>query len=779
MNFRSAISVSTSLLGLFVSTAIAQAQQVVPDGSLKTIVNSSNGRDFIITGGGNSETNLFHSFSEFSIPTGGSAFFNNAATVQNIFSRVTGNNVSNIDGLVTTNGTANLFLLNPNGVVFGPRASLNIGGSFLGTTANSIKFADGAEFSATNPAPLLTMSVPIGLQMGQNPALIQVQGQGHTLSISDPTLPLLDPVQPAQLQVQPGKTLAFVGGDLSLAGATLAAPSGRIELVSLASSGLIKLTPLTATDQWEPAVGQTQGKIHLTQQSLLDTTGLGSGSIRLQGRQIQLMDGSLLLSQNYGDLPGGLIQVQASEAISFSGRTPDTAIWSGIRSNAFGAAPSSSIQLIAPQLEMQQGAAVNSATFSAATSGGIQVKADTIQLAGASLLNPTALTNLTTATYASGSAGDISVHSDRLWVSNGASLSSVSFSEGSSGKVTIRTRQTTLSGESPFGLYSSISLTSFATGSSKELILTTEQLNILEGATVGSSALFIGNAGDVTVNSSESVTIDGQNRNGNSGITSYVIRFPQLRQLFGLPDLMSANAGTVNVTTPSLTLTNGGTVSVTNEGSGNGGGLRITANQLILKNQGLVQAQTASGNGGNIDLKIGDLLLMRQGSQIASTAAGNGDGGNIKIQSSLVMGLENSDISTNAIRGDGGNIKLTTQALLGIKPRLRLTPESDITASSAFGLSGSLQVNSITVDPSSGLLELPVDIVDPTQQVAQTCDLNQASSFVVTGRGGVPGDPMGIVNADRTWSDFRPIVGFNAATPVLKLDVQVFQRPIE
>ncbi|WP_413201440.1 filamentous hemagglutinin N-terminal domain-containing protein, partial [Nostoc piscinale] len=153
--------------------------QVIQDNTLNTSVtstNSINGSNlYTITNGERVGNNLFHSFSQFSIPRGDSASFQNATDIQNIFSRVTGGNVSNIDGAISANGSANLFLLNPAGIIFGKNASLSIGGSFVGTTAHSIKFADGKVFNTDiTQSPVLTMSVPIGLQIGQNPGKITV-----------------------------------------------------------------------------------------------------------------------------------------------------------------------------------------------------------------------------------------------------------------------------------------------------------------------------------------------------------------------------------------------------------------------------------------------------------------------------------------------------------------------------------------------------------------------------------------------------------------------------
>lgn len=207
----------TILFGLFGVSAIALAiqAQITIDGTTNTILDS-NGNSIIINGGDRAGENLFHSFQEFSVNNGGEAFFNNAAEISNIFSRVTGGNISNIDGLLRANGGANLFIINPAGIIFGKNASLDIGGSFFATTADSIIFSDGIEFSAIdsdNP-PLLTINQPIGLVLGNNPGAIVNQ------SIADDV----------GLQVSEGNNLTLVGGDIEFNGGTIFAPGANIDV---------------------------------------------------------------------------------------------------------------------------------------------------------------------------------------------------------------------------------------------------------------------------------------------------------------------------------------------------------------------------------------------------------------------------------------------------------------------------------------------------------------------------------------------------------------------
>ena len=160
------------LLSLSVTLSLANSieakAQLIPDNTLgkeNSVVTPTNLLQRI-DGGAIRGSNLFHSFKEFNINNGKSVYFSNPSAIQNILTRVTGKNQSNIFGKLGVLGNANLFLLNPYGIVFGKDASLDISGSFSATTSSSILFDNGFEFSATNPqAPaLLKVNITPGLQ---------------------------------------------------------------------------------------------------------------------------------------------------------------------------------------------------------------------------------------------------------------------------------------------------------------------------------------------------------------------------------------------------------------------------------------------------------------------------------------------------------------------------------------------------------------------------------------------------------------------------------------
>ena len=305
MSYSSLCFISGVFLWGAATTSLVQAQ-VTSDGTLSTNVTTSHNLDFTITNGKQLGGNLFHSFQQFSVPNGGSASFANGLDVQNIFSRVTGNSISEINGLIQTHGSANLFLLNPNGIIFGPNAQLKVGGSFIASTASQINFADGSSFSASNPQtePLLTVSVPIGLQFRETPGNIvnrSIANQGNGLLLS-------------------GKTLALVGGDLFLKGGVLTTIGGRIDLGSVAAPASVSLIPINAGWELDYDSVQEFQDIHLSEAAIVQTilVAEGSGDILLQGRQILLSGNSDILSLNNSEAPGGRIAVKASESVEIT-----------------------------------------------------------------------------------------------------------------------------------------------------------------------------------------------------------------------------------------------------------------------------------------------------------------------------------------------------------------------------------------------------------------------------------------------------------------------------
>jgi filamentous hemagglutinin family protein len=822
--------------------------QVTPDGTVGTIV--TGGPAFTIDGGTRPSNgpNLFHSFSQFSVPTGGSAIFNNAPDVTNIISRVTGGRVSSIDGLIQANGTANLFLINPAGIIFGPNASLNIGGSFIGSTAQSLKFSDGTEFSATNPSasPLLTINVPIGLQFGSNPGSITHQAV-------------------AGFQVATGKTLALIGGPLTIPGGTLMAPAGDIELGSVAGNSQVGMNPTTFVMDYAGVQGFQD--IQLSQGAQVDVSGAGGGSIQVQARQLSLKQGAQIRSNTLGSEPGNSITIRASERVDIVGAEDLSPynVWNGEEDfdtdglSGIYTAPQvgssgngTNIRVESPILSMSRAGAIAVKTYGSGNTGNLTIQSHTIDILG----NPDGNgypTTVTSDSLSAGQGGNVTINADRLVADGSLLVNSVSHETGNSGNLSINVRQFQVLNGAQFSTSTwaagnggtltinateSVELNGFGiwelgrfssgvfsssgsqtTGKGGSVTITTGQLKVLQGGEILTSANGKGSAGNVVIRANEIevsnpivdfvgavsgiVTSVGRRGRGEGGTLDIVTdRLQVLRggQIYasntGQGKAGSINiqaqdidikgisedgewrsgifatsinnfpAGSINLTGDRLNVQDGARIAVSNIGSGDAGSLNVNARRLFLDNGASLQAEVNGGNQGNITLQVQDLLLLRHGSQIVTSAKGASTGGNITINAGVIAGFENSDIIANAVEGRGGNIQITTKGIFGLKYRLQLTPENDITASSQFGLNGTVAINNVTVDPAAGLVQLPVVLADASRKMGSVCDSTQGSSFIYTGRGGIPYNPLGHLESPMIWEDLRDLSEFQNAPPV-------------
>ncbi|NER52706.1 MAG: S-layer family protein, partial [Symploca sp. SIO1A3] len=227
----------------------------------------------------------------------------------------------------------------------------------------------------------------------------------------------------------------------------------------------------------------------------------------------------------------------------------------------------------------------------------------------------------------------------------------------------------------------------------------------------------------------------------------------------------SGSTGNLELNTNELIVRDGAKVSVSSTGSAQqAGSLNIDAGSILLSNQGILEAITTSGNGGNITLRLLGSLIMRHGSKIsttAGTAQAGGDGGNIIIDNSngFIIGVpnEDSDITANAFTGNGGRINITTQGIFGLEFRDKPTPLSDITASSEFGVNGTVEINQLNIDPSQGLSNLPDE--PGTPQPLQGCrggGIQSGGQFISIGRQGLPTNPYESLDSSDIWEDLQP-----------------------
>jgi filamentous hemagglutinin family protein len=683
--------------------------QVTPDGTLPmpTRVELSD-NTYTIEQGTQRQSNLFHSFQEFSLSVGQTGYFNNSDQIKNIITRVTGNSISRIEGILKANGSANLFFLNPNGIIFGTQSRLDIGGSFIATTASSIKFADGQEFSSgvATALPLLSMAVPIGLQFGN---------QAQSIVNESVSLPLNFDDKPSGLMVKnSNRTLALVGGDIFINGGNVNAFGGRIELGAVGENSLVELQAIE--QGWQLGYAQTRNfkDIYIKDQGIVNASG-SQGTIQLQARDI-------LLSNR-----GAINNLVAQKDDRITGEV-----------------------VINAQRELR--------------------------LVGQDKTPPTEI-NISAQPETTSNSNKLIINAQFLYLESGAIIAANSFGNGQQqgGKIIVNTSESlTIQGSSPSrDRNSSITTTTLTLGDGGNIEINTKNLNLREGGNINALTLSLGNGGTININASESVNLSGLTNSDNDALNAQITTNASFAGL----DIETGSAGQILIKTPRLNVDNNSRISSeSNSFSGDAGSILIQGNQIMLRNHAQITTASSSGSGGDIVITAKEFLTLRRESLIsaeAQTSALNSaiTGGNIDIKTPFIFAVprENSDIQANALGGTGGNINIRAIAIFGIQQRPAPTPLSDITATGRNeAQAGQINITRPEIDPESALLNQDAEVLDTQGLIVQTCGKGgkfASGEFIITGRGGLPLDPVENVSMPEALPDLGGQPSSTSAIP--------------
>ncbi|MFZ1026803.1 MAG: S-layer family protein [Limnoraphis robusta] len=653
-----------SLLSILFTPLPADAQ-IVPDNTLpqnSIVTPQSNVTQ--IDGGTRNGNNLFHSFERFSVQTGETAFFNNAVEVQNIFSRVTGGSISEINGVLRANGIANLFLINPNGIIFGENASLDIGGSFFATSADSIIFANGSEFRATNPntPPLLIINIPVGLGFRENPgkivnrSFVEVDETGVEFE------------RFIGLQVPPEKTLALIGGEVNLEGGRLTTIGGRVELGSVAGNSFVSLTTVPEGFTLNYDGVQNFQNISLSNFALIDTSGERGGGIQIQGRQVNLTGDSVVVSNTFGAEPGENVVVIASESLNMSGDATKLATYSE------GTGAAGNLILETGRLTIQNGAFVITVGRGQGQPGNLEVSAtESVELVGTTTDELPSGLFAEVEAEATGEGRTLSIDTKQLIIRDGAQVSVVTSSTGQGADLIINASdsveliETRTESLLPTGLLAQV--LEGGTGQGGTITLNTESLIVRNGAQVSASTLGSGQAGDVVIRASDSVVLQGRQirsseDTGASGLFTQV------------EPGATGNAGNLMIETRQLSVLDGAQISSTARNEGQGGNVTINAaNSVILSGTALVsepqqdersgifvsaeppiidesgQPFITTGDAGELMINTPE-LIVENGARISADNFGTGGGSNVNLNVSRLIIRDGGQIGAGSLLGE-------------------------------------------------------------------------------------------------------------------------------
>jgi len=673
---------------------LGTAEPIRTDGTLGTVVDSDGGGNYLISGGTYKQTNLFHSFDAFSL-LGGVAIFEGLPATQNVISRVTGGDQSIIDGFLSTRAgmspmlAANFFFINPAGLVFGPGAFLDIGGSVYFSTADRVTFPDQV-FSA---AP----------QVNDLQLLSSAPAQGF--GFLDDVIAGIE-INGAQLFVDPhdgvaGRTLSLVGGDVNvLGGGVLFAPGGAVQIVSVGSPGTVNLA---APDLGASSFARL-GRVTIGDASVVgagDASDLGlpgpGGTVMIRSGQLVLENGALVFSQTADSgAPALGVDIQAREFV-----VVDTG--SSIQTLGFGSDDASGILIATGALTVSGGGVIESSARSASStgkSGGIDIQVVSANVLGGgairsgsnfqggniSLVASGAVTLsgptteiLTGVQEKSGNAfaGDISIMAMDVALSDHAQLrSGTVFLQGGKKLSVTATNTVNISGLA--GIVSQafsgdaggveisaahlamdagfINASTLGAGGAGSINVKAGSVSLVNGAQIASSTQLAATnqAGNIAIEA-DSVMISGRGP-ATGSVGSATFTNDRSSGVFSTSS-GSGRAGSIRISTPSLTLADLGKISVAATGSGNAGTIFGNMGSATISGGARIDSSTSAGGlGGAIDL-TGPLIISGTGSGLFSTASGTGDAGSITINSPTLSLTDGGRIAVTATAaGDAGTV---------------------------------------------------------------------------------------------------------------------------
>ncbi len=576
--------------------------QITTDGTLGPQTNLP-GPDFQITSdlGSQHGGNLFHSFEVFNVQANERATFTGPANVENILARVTGGQRSLIDGTLRSEiPNANLYLLNPNGIMFGENASLDVQGSFHASTADVLHFQDGGHFDALEPnQSRLTVASPESFGfLSSSPAAISIQG---------------NPNSPLTLEVCEEQTLSFIGGDLTIQDSILLAPSGRINLVALASAGTVFQT---ADNLAITALG---GQIHLSQSNYEPLEESGLGNLDVSGRE----DGTGL---------GGRVVIRAGQLFLDQGR-----IFADTYSGTGGGIDIA----VTDKISLENSAQIRANNLcqrdcDGSQGGDIRVTTRHLSFSGwnESYKNDLSQYYLSLESDLSEEDADIEAQIE----AQRASLSRIdtnNYGPGRGGNISIQTEVLEMSP----GVVETMNA-SEDTGLPGNIEIQAQQIILTEGGNINAATHSAAKAGQITVNSPELSLFN------SSFITA--------------SSTSSGVAGDIEINTQRLSLEDSW-ISGFNSGAGNAGTVHIQAESIFMADESAISTSAEAAGGG--DILIDGLRDRFQLSNSWISASAMGDkpehsGGNLTIGHPNLLILEKSQLFARAINGEGGKIKV-------------------------------------------------------------------------------------------------------------------------